>query len=89
MNDLDARLTRCLAVAFPDLRESQIPSATVEDTASWDSMGTLTLAALIEEEFGITFGEDVMGRLRSYAALRAELVRSMPHDSILVQDSRQ
>jgi hypothetical protein len=78
LNDLDVRLIRCFAAAFPDLRDSQIPSATVDNTASWDSMGALTLAALIDEEFSVTFGEDVIGGLRSYAAVRAELAKSMP-----------
>ena len=78
MNDLDARLTRCFAAAFPDLREAKIPAATVENTASWDSMGALTLAALIEEEFGVTFGDDVIGSLRSYALIRGEIAKSVP-----------
>jgi acyl carrier protein len=77
MHDLDARLTNCFVSAFPDLRESEIPSATVERTPSWDSMGGLTLAALIEEEFGVTFSDDVIETLRSYAVIRAELAKSM------------
>lgn len=84
MTDLDTRLTRCFAAAFPDLRDSQIPSATVDNTASWDSMGALTLAALIEEEFGVTFGDDVIGSLRSYASVRAELAKSIPDAAVQV-----
>jgi len=84
LTDLDIRLTRCFAGAFPDLRETQIPSATVDNTASWDSMGALTLAALIEEEFGVTFGDDVIGSLRSYAAVRAELAKSIPDAAVQV-----
>jgi acyl carrier protein len=84
LTDLDSRLTRCFAGAFPDLRETQIPSATVDNTASWDSMGALTLAALIEEEFGVTFGDDVIGSLRSYAAVRAELAKSIPDAAVQV-----
>jgi acyl carrier protein len=78
LSDLDSRLTNCFASAFPELRESQIPSATVENTSSWDSMGALTLAALIEEEFGVTFGDDVMPTLRSFAAIKAELAKTIP-----------
>lgn len=77
MSDLDTRLTGCFASAFPEVRESKIPSATVDNTQSWDSMGGLTLAALIEEEFGVTFSDDLIPNLRSYADIRAELAKSI------------
>jgi len=86
LTDLDTRLTRCFAGAFPDLRETQIPSATVDNTASWDSMGALTLTALVEEEFGVAFGDNVIGSLRSYPAVRAELARSIPDAAAPVSD---
>jgi len=47
-------------------------------------MGALTLAALIEEEFGVTFSDDVIGSLRSYAAVRAELAKSIPDAAVQV-----
>ena len=77
MNDLDTRLIKCFSAAFPELRESEIPTATVDRTASWDSMGALTLASLIEEEFGVTFSDEVMPKLRSFAIVRDELARSV------------
>lgn len=85
MDDLDKRLTRCFATAFPDLGQTEIVSATVENTASWDSMGALTLAALIEEEFGVSFGDEALKSLRSYDAVRGELAKSVRHASMLVE----
>lgn len=77
MNDLDSRLKKCFAAAFPDLRESTIPQATVENTVSWDSMGGLTLASVIEEEFGVALSDDVMPELRSYARVREEVAKHL------------
>ena len=59
--------------AFPEVRESQVRAVTVENTASWDSMGKLTLGALIEEEFGVSIEDAVLARLQSYKAVRDEI----------------
>ena len=73
MSDLDTRLTRCFITTFPDLNLAQAILATVDNTPGWDSMGALTLAALIEEEFGVSFSDDVIPVLRSYADTRRAL----------------
>jgi len=78
VNDLDTRLSNCFFSAFPELRPAKVESASTEDTPSWDSMGALTLAALIEEEFGVRFTDDVLPALKSYKLIRAELAKSTP-----------
>lgn len=53
MDDLQARLIKCFAAVFPELSEDQIRAATQKTVAGWDSVASVTLIALIEEEFGL------------------------------------
>jgi len=53
MNEIGERLTRCFSVVFPHLAETDIPLATPSAVEGWDSMATITLVSVIEEEFGI------------------------------------
>jgi acyl carrier protein len=53
MNEIEERLSRCFSAVFPDLPESDIPLATAGAIEGWDSMATITLVSVIEEEFGI------------------------------------
>jgi acyl carrier protein len=77
VSDLDTRLINCFTAAFPEIRPAQATSATVDNTQSWDSMGSLTLQALIEEEFAIRFDDDAIESLRSYALIRSALADSL------------
>lgn len=53
MNDVRDRLTQCFAAVFPDLSPSEIPRASMTSVANWESLSTVTLISVIEEEFGI------------------------------------
>jgi len=53
MVDVRTRLVQCFGAAFPDLDEREIPNISVSSVASWDSVATVTLVALVEEEFGV------------------------------------
>ena len=69
MDDARARLTRCFCAVFPRLRGQEFDSATVETVAGWDSTATVTLVALLEEEFGIQFESSAFERLLSFRSL--------------------
>jgi acyl carrier protein len=58
MADIESRLIRCFATAFPELAPQEIPTVSMSSLASWDSLAGITLLALIEEEFGITISPD-------------------------------
>lgn len=58
MPDMEERLERCFAMVFPELRSAQIRSASTETVEDWDSLASITLAALIEEEFAIKVPAD-------------------------------
>ena len=69
MNDTHARLSRCFSAVFPKLSPAQIAAASVESVEGWDSVASVTLIALIEEEFGIQFQLDALDHLLSFHAI--------------------
>jgi acyl carrier protein len=70
-----AALHRCFAAVFPELAEDEIPNASVDSVQEWDSLTSLTLIALLEEEFGVQISEISLPELRSYADVRDYLRR--------------
>ena len=68
MSDLDARLARCFAAVFPALGDAAASSATVDTVPEWDSLASLTLVAVIEEEFAITIDDLDLPAITSFAA---------------------
>lgn len=54
MPSIQERLADCFKTVFPDLSPEEIPRASSASVATWDSLATVTLVAVIEEEFGIT-----------------------------------
>ncbi len=50
---MKTRLVKCFAATFPALTPDEIERANVNSVGSWDSIATLTLVGLIEEEFAI------------------------------------
>jgi acyl carrier protein len=52
MDDLRDRLVRCFQAVFPDLGAAEIQRASMSSVARWDSVATITLVGVLEEEFG-------------------------------------
>jgi acyl carrier protein len=75
MDNASDRLTRCFAAVFPKLSPETIHAATLETLSTWDSVAMVTLVALIEDEFEVSFDLDEIGRLNSYNAVLRELER--------------
>ena len=58
MQDVLARVQRAFTSAF-DVEPSSVTINTVPgDVRAWDSMGHVTLASSLEQEFGVTFDVD-------------------------------
>jgi acyl carrier protein len=73
MDDLQARLTKCFLAVFPELTEGQVTSASPSTVTGWDSVATLNLLTVIEEEFNMEIDfVDVMEDL-SYSQIAAYL----------------
>jgi hypothetical protein len=66
---VEFRLAVCFRTLFPDLSSAEIPRVTASSMASWDSMATVTLVALVEEEFGIRMAPDDYVFASSYPLL--------------------
>lgn len=53
MSDLQSRLIECFTVVFPDLDEPEIPKASPFTVGAWDSVATVNLIAVLEQEFDL------------------------------------
>ena len=67
MPNLEERLASCFAVAFPDLGAEEIRRASNTSVATWDSLATVTLVSLIEEEFKVSLPPEDFEYLVSFA----------------------
>jgi acyl carrier protein len=70
MDQVTDRLRECFIEVFPDLADEQIETAVRAEMSEWDSLATLTLLAVVEEEFDLQLDEDAIGKLTSFAAVR-------------------
>jgi acyl carrier protein len=70
MLDQEERLLRCFSSVFPALTQEEIENATAEAVGVWDSLSTVTLAAVIQEEFNLEIDPDALSNLNSYEAFR-------------------
>jgi acyl carrier protein len=71
VSELENRLTRCFSSVFPGLTSEEIRATSAESGGVWDSLSGVTLAAVVEEEFGVEIGPDVLPQLESFEAFRA------------------
>lgn len=76
--DLEARLIPCFAAAFGNLKPEDIPGATVSSLADWDSLASMTLLALIEEEFHLRIPLSEVARLTSFSQILSYLGDHLP-----------
>ena len=76
MNDYEARLVKCFSAVFSKLNEAELRSASTTNLASWDSMATVTLIALIEEEFNVEVDVDDLERLVSFDSVLSYLKKA-------------
>lgn len=63
------QLEECFSIVFPDLPSSAFATAAIGELAEWDSLATLTLAAVIEESFGVQIPPDDVPSLVSFEAI--------------------
>lgn len=78
MPDQEQLLVRCFASVFPTLTEEEIQNATTESVGIWDSLSTVTLAAVIQEEFNIEIDPEILPDLDSFQAFRDYLFGLSP-----------
>jgi len=70
MNEVDARLLRCFRVVFPNLPETDLRAASQDSIETWDSVATITLANVIEDEFHRPVDFERLAELTSFDRFR-------------------
>jgi acyl carrier protein len=78
MDQVTDRLRDCFIEVFPDLADDQIESAVRVEMSEWDSLATLTLLAVVEEEFGLALDDEAIAKLTSFSAVR-EVIEADGH----------
>lgn len=66
MDSREARLIRCFQIVFPHLQDKEIITASASSVKAWDSLATVTLIGVIEEEFGIQLDLDNVEEMVSF-----------------------
>lgn len=54
MSEMEKRLAACFSAVLPELGTDEIRRASTSSVGGWDSVATVTLLAVVEEEFGIS-----------------------------------
>jgi acyl carrier protein len=62
---------------FPALSAEEIQTATA-DSGVWDSLAGVTLATVVQEEFGVEIDPSDLAELDSFEAFRTYLQRVVP-----------
>ncbi len=73
MSDTQQRLVQCFQAVFPDLDERDVVNASSSRVGGWDSLATVTLVAVVEEEFGVQFDASELEKMDSFQRFRDRL----------------
>jgi acyl carrier protein len=77
MDEMEKRLAACFSVVLPELPLEEISQASAATVESWDSVATVTLLAVLEEEFGISIADENPARFDSFKNILAYLQESV------------
>lgn len=73
MDSLEKRLAACFTAVLPELKPEEVAGATASSFPGWDSVVTVTLLAVIEEEFGVTLADENPALFESYTSILTHL----------------
>jgi len=73
MSNIKERLMNCYNTVFPELSREEILRADASSVLVWDSLATVTLIAVIEEEFNVTIAPEDFEYVTSFEATRERL----------------
>ena len=74
---LDERVTECFKAVFPDLSDEQIHLLERSEQSGWDSLATISLISVLEEEFACHLEDSDVEHLDDFAAARAAVQRAL------------
>ena len=75
MDDMQARLVRCFSAVFPSLSSAEMLQANTTNLKAWDSVASVTLFAMIEEEYGVEVEVEDLSEMVSFERILAYLRR--------------
>ena len=73
MDNARARLAKCFLAVFPDLKPEEVGNATTANVKNWDSVASVTLFTVMEEEFGLNLDVDVLDEFSSFERILAHI----------------
>ena len=77
MDEMEKRLVACFSAVLPELAPEEIRQASATSVESWDSVATVTLFAVVEEEFGISIDDEDPARFDSFKNILAYLQQAV------------
>ncbi len=69
MDKVKSRLESCFFAVFPNLSGDEISHAGMDSVEGWDSLATINLLTVIEEEFGTQIPPQDLERLSSFPSI--------------------
>jgi acyl carrier protein len=69
MSDTRTRLLNCFAALFPDVPQAELPLASTSSVGAWDSLASITLLTVVEEEFGVAIDPEQLEHLQSFESV--------------------
>ena len=69
MDKHEMRLAQCFLEVFPELAIDQVAEASSTSVQSWDSVSTITLLTVVEEEFGVSIDADDVAKFDSFKGI--------------------
>ena len=66
MSETESRLMSCFSAVFPKIAEAELINSSVDSFTDWDSLASVTLYTLIEEEFELEIPPNKLENLLSF-----------------------
>jgi acyl carrier protein len=73
MDEQQTRLANCFLAVFPELSTEEVARASSTTVRSWDSVATVALLAVIEEEFEINIEVEDPAKFNSFQQILSYL----------------
>lgn len=82
MDEVEMRLAKCFCSVFTGLSLSGAREATVDTVSEWDSINTVTLFAVLKEEYGVdVYGNDI-GSMLSFKEILEYIRTRQPESAV-------
>jgi acyl carrier protein len=77
MQNVQSRLSACFHAVFPEVEEPALLLVSQATHSEWDSLASVTLVRLIEEEFGIELDLFDLEQLTSFQVIQEYIEKAL------------